>query len=210
MDVAGLQKRLITLGQDPGPADGILGARTYAALLAHVAGRRLDDRGRALGAGAAAHFNAYGVTTPLRLAHWIGQMAHESGGFLYLQELGGPSYFFKMYDKDGSRPQVAAKLGNVEPGDGARYCGRGIIQLTGRTNYRVTGARIGLDLEDQPDLAAEPDTAVLIACDYWRQKDINALADRDDIVAVTEAINGGTNGLDDRRKYTQRAKDALL
>lgn len=210
MNVRALQTRLKALGQDPGPADGQIGPRTYAALFAHVAGRRLDDRGKALGRGAAAHFEEFGLTTPLRLAHWTGQMAHESGGFLYLKELGGPSYFFRMYDKDGSRPKVAAKLGNTEPGDGARYCGRGIVQLTGRTNYRITGARLGIDLENDPELAAEPETAVLIACDYWQQRKINAIADRDDLEGVTRAINGGINGIDDRRRLTKGAKAALL
>jgi putative chitinase len=191
------------------PADGSLGPTTYAALFSHVAGRS-GATFEAFGRAAAAHFPAYGIATDLRLIHWCGQVAHESAGFFYLKELGDPSYFFNMYDKDGKRPKVAAQLGNIQAGDGARYCGRGLIQLTGRANYRSAGARLGLPLETNPDLASDPANAVLIACDYWKSRAINALADRNDIQAVTRAINGGLNGLSDRQKYTERARAIIL
>ena len=209
MDVRALQSRLTALGYSPGPEDGKAGALTYSALFCAVAGRRLGLTAHALGQGAAKAFPVYGIDSALRLAHWMGQMAHESGGFFYLKELGGPAYHSRMYDKDGRRPAVAARLGNVEQGDGARYCGRGIIQLTGRANYRDTGTRIGLDLEADPELAAEPHNAVLIACDYWAVRRVNTAADRDDMDAVTRAINGGLNGLADRAGYTSRAKKLL-
>lgn len=189
--------------------DGIAGQQTYSALFRYVSrrsGSAFDDFGR----GAAQHFPRYDITTPLRIAHWLGQAAHESAGFFYLRELGSDSYLFGMYDKAGNRPAVAAALGNTEPGDGVRYCGRSLIQLTGRLNYRRTGERLGLDLEGEPELAALPANAVLIACDYWGSRKINALADRDDIEAVTRAVNGGLRGLEDRKMYTLRAKGALL
>jgi putative chitinase len=209
MDVSAIQRRCLVLGYSPGPVDGELGPRTYAAIFSAVARRKLANA-LEFGKGAARHFPRYEITTGLRLCHWLGQIAHESGGFFYLRELGGPDYFFRMYDPFGKRPQVAARLGNTQPGDGARYCGRGLIQLTGRANYRAAGRRLGLPLEDEPDLAAEPANAVLIACDYWGSRKINRQADRDDLEGVTMAINGGANGLDDRRKYTGRAKAILL
>lgn len=188
--------------------DGVLGPQTYAALFRYVARRDGSTFGD-FGHGAAEHFPKYDITTPLRLAHWFGQMAHESAGFFYLKEMGGESYFFRMYDKGGARPAKAAELGNVEDGDGARYCGRGLVQLTGRKNYRTVGQRVGLDLEGEPELASDPANAVLIACDYWRSRDINEPADQDNIEAVTRAINGGLNGLEDRRMYTNRARGVL-
>lgn len=208
MNVERLQQNLVDAGY-PIAVDGALGPQTYAALFSCVA-KRTGPLFQEFGKGAAAHFPAYEINTPLRLAHWIGQVAHESAGFFYLKELGGQTYFFNMYDKDGSRPAVAAQLGNTQTGDGARYAGRGLIQLTGRANYKLTGARIGLPLEEQPDLASQPANAVLIACDYWRSRGINSRADRDDIEAVTRAINGGLRGLDERKKYTTRAKGLLL
>lgn len=210
MDITAIQKRCAALGYSTGAIDGDLGPKTYAAMFSAVAHRDLGATGLEFGKGAAKHFPAYEINNPLRLAHWLGQIAHESGGFFYLRELGGQSYFFKMYDLAGARPQVAKRLGNVNPGDGIRYCGRGLIQLTGRSNYRTTGKRIGLDLEHSPELAEQPANAVLIACDYWGSRNINRHADRDDLEAVTLAINGGANGLDDRRKFTKRAKEVLL
>ena len=209
MDVIRIQRRCLALGFSPGRIDGDLGPRTYAAIFAAVARRRLANA-LEFGHGAARHFPEYGIATGLRLCHWLGQVAHESGGFFYLRELGGPDYFFRMYDPFGKRPQVAAGLGNRQPGDGARYCGRGLIQLTGRANYRAAGRRLGLPLEEEPELAAESEYAVLIACDYWGSRNINTHADRDDLEGVTYAINGGANGLDGRRRYTDRAKAIVL
>ncbi|MBL8895088.1 MAG: hypothetical protein JNJ53_10830 [Rhizobiales bacterium] len=142
------------------------------------------------------------IDTPLRLTHFLAQAAHESDGFKTLHEYWGPTPAQKRYEgrKD---------LGNVKRGDGKRYMGRGIFQLTGRANYRHVGAKLGLPLEDNPELAALPRNAVLIAAQYWRDHDLNAPADADDIVTVTRLINGGFNGLDDRRRYLRRAQLAL-
>ena len=87
--------------------------------------------------------------------------------------------------------------------------GRGIFQLTGRANYRRIGSKLGLPLEATPELAALPRNAVLIAAQYWSDHDLNAPADADDIVTVTRRINGGLNGLEDRRRYLRRALLAL-
>jgi putative chitinase len=99
----------------------------------------------------------------------------------------------------GAAYEGRAALGNTQPGDGPRYKGRGIIQLTGRLNYRVYGAALGLDLENNPQLAAVPENAVRIACEYWRRNNLNQLADADNLEAITRRINGGVNGLADRR-----------
>jgi putative chitinase len=135
---------------------------------------------------------AYGINTALREAHFWAQAAHETGGFKYMFEIWGPTDVQKRYEgrKD---------LGNLEAGDGFKYRGRGIFQLTGRANYKKYGDLLQLDLVNEPDLAADPETALRIACEYWRSRKINECADKDDVVAVTKKINGGTNGIADRR-----------
>lgn len=79
-----------------------------------------------------------------------------------IKEYGGPKYFFRMYDPEGARPALARRLGNTKPGDGARYCGRGYVQLTGRGNYRKAGAELNVPLEDNPDLAMDPKVAARV------------------------------------------------
>lgn len=183
--------------------DGVAGPYTYQALLTHVANRQLADRGIPLGKGCAAHFPGYEIDTPLRLSHFIAQAAHETGNFRWMEEIWGPTAAQRKYEG-------RADLGNKYPGDGYRYKGRGCFQLTGRANYRTVGDRIGEDLEANPELAAEPATSVLIACDYWSSHHINAAADADDVTRVTRAVNGGTNGIEDRMAKLARAKEVLL
>lgn len=144
----------------------------------------------------------FAITTPARVAHFLAQAAHETAGFTTLQELGGGAYFEKMYGPATARGK---RLGNRQSGDGARYHGRGIFQLTGRTNYRLYGAEIGLDLEANPELAAHPEVSLRIACEYWRAHNLNRLADAGDVVAITKAINGGKNGLAERQALTRKA-----
>lgn len=182
-------------------ADGVAGPLTYGALFRRMGAA--PERALALGAGAAAWFPDYGLATGLRVAHWLGQAAHESGGFLYLREIWGPTDAQRRYE--GRRD-----LGNHYPGDGRRFMGRGVFQLTGRANYIAVGKRLGLDLVGDPDLAADPAVSVRIACDYWASRGLSALADRDDLHGLTRRINGGTNGLADRITRTERAKALLL
>ncbi|MEN5084083.1 glycoside hydrolase family 19 protein [Bosea sp. TWI1241] len=139
-----------------------------------------------------------GLLAPLRLPHFLAQAAHETDGFRTLVEYGGPGWFARY---DGR-----ADLGNDRPGDGARYRGRGVFQLTGRANYRRYGRLLGVDLEGEPAQAAEPELSLRIALAYWRERGIDAAADRDDIVAVTRLINGGLNGLAARRALLERAR----
>ncbi len=100
-------------------------------------------------------------------------------------------------------------LGNTHEGDGPRYKGRGLLQLTGRTNYQDYGKALNLDLEGNPALAAVPAISLRIACEYWKRRNINAACDQDDLLTVTKLVNGGLNGLEDRRVYTAKAKTAL-
>lgn len=143
----------------------------------------------------------HGINTPERLRHFLAQMGHESASFTASEER--PSKHsgnnFQNYDP-GTR--VGRILGNTQPGDGARFKGRGLIQLTGRDNYRRYGKMIGVDLENNPELAAEPEVALAIAAAYWESKGLNELADSGNIKQITKRINGGYNGYKDRvRRY---------
>jgi putative chitinase len=137
----------------------------------------------------------YGVSTHLRVCHFLAQLAHESAGFKTMQEYAS-----------GAAYEGRADLGNTEPGDGKRFKGRGLIQLTGRANYVTFGKRIGVDLVSNPERAASPENAVRLACEYWNDRKLNALADRDDVNGITKKVNGGYNGLTDRKAYLARAK----
>lgn len=132
----------------------------------------------------------YQINNKLRESYFLGQLAHECVGFKYIYELGTKAYF-KRYDgrKD---------LGNTQVGDGYRYRGRGFIQLTGRYNYRKYGKKLGIDLENNPDLALGLDIACLIAAQYWDDIKGNELSDLGEFKTITKRINGGYNGLTDR------------
>ncbi|MEO6786245.1 MAG: glycoside hydrolase family 19 protein [Chthoniobacteraceae bacterium] len=124
-------------------------------------------------------------------------------------------YFFFMYDKDSpdkGRQKVAMNLGNVNAGDGKLFRGRGYIQLTGRNNYRAAGKALELDLENNPDLAAQPANAARIAGWFWKMKGLNKhtkLDTANSFKAVTLGNNGGYNGLSDRTAICGRAKSVL-
>ncbi len=138
------------------------------------------------------------IDTPQRQAMFIAQLAHESGGFRYMEEIAS-----------GAAYEGRADLGNTQPGDGVRYKGRGYIQVTGRHNYGEAGRALGLDLINNPELAAQPENAARIAAWYWGSRSINDAADAGDFVRATRLINGGTNGLADRQSYYARAQAAL-
>jgi putative chitinase len=162
-------------------------------------------------------FKKYEINTLQRQACFIGQCMHESGGFKQLNEnlnygakgLVGtwPSRFPNLeYAAEFERkPELIAnkvyggRMGNNEEGDGWKYHGRGLIQLTGKENYENCGAGIGVDLVNEPDLLATPEYAALSAGWFWNKKGLNALADNMDIETMTKRINGGTIGLDDRK-----------
>ena len=156
----------------------------------------------ALAKTAAPTLKRYRIDNPLRIAHFLAQACHETDGFCTTNEYWGPTLAQSRYE--GRRD-----LGNSRSGDGYRYRGRGIFQLTGRANYQKMSARLGLDLVGTPALAADPAVSLAIACEYWVLRKINALADLDDLPAVTRKINGGTNGLADRRACLAKARAAL-
>jgi len=175
-------------------ADGEIGPGTLAALFSRFGAKSV--LAKELGLSANVHFRTYGILdTPLRLAHFMGQCAHESGGFVYMEEIAS-----------GSAYEGRTDLGNTQPGDGKRYKGRGPIQLTGRANYRAFGREVGIDFESHPEIVAYPSIGLMAAVRYWNSKGLNAYADRDDIEGITRRINGGTNGLPDRRVRTALAK----
>lgn len=142
-----------------------------------------------------------GIDTPLRLCHFMAQCAHESAHFGTTREFASGAAY------EGRRD-----LGNTQPGDGKRYRGRGIIQTTGRLNYREATADIRHQVPGAPDFEQNPEAleqfpwALLSAISYWRRRGINSRADRDDIRAVTRAVNGGLNGFEDRKRYLAIAK----
>ncbi len=177
-------------------------AATYADMLRTVAQRDLGELGVQLGVAFDAHLHAAQIKPPLRLAHFVAQTAEETGGFQWMHELGGPDYFAKY---DGR-----ADLGNSAPGDGYRFRGRGLIMLTGRANYETYGAKLSLNLWGDPDLAMEPDAATQIAVAFWTDHGLNALADADDIEAITRRVNGGLTGLAMREAYYARAAAYIL
>lgn len=144
------------------------------------------------------------INTRLRQAAFLAQIGHESGALFYVRELGGPSYFAKY---DGRKD-----LGNTEPGDGARFCGRGLIQVTGRANYaKCSQALFGDDrLLKNPELLEQPEWAAKSAVWYWTTRNLNALADQDRFTDITKAINGGTNGLEDRKNRYRIALSVLV
>jgi putative chitinase len=145
--------------------------------------------------------NGYHINTPLRLAHFLAQIDHESGGFKHLTELGNRAYFNKY---EGRKD-----LGNTEVGDGFRFRGRGYIQVTGRYNYLQLSKDTGIDFVNNPDLLATEVNAIVSACWFWSKRKLNALADKDDLVGITRRVNGGLNGLEDRRKKLAKWKAVI-
>jgi putative chitinase len=141
----------------------------------------------------------YDITKPLRTAHFVAQIGHETASFRYAEEIA-----------DGSAYEGRGDLGNTHPGDGKRFKGRGLIQLTGRANYTQYSKDSGVDYVANPGkVATDPFVAVDVACWFWNKNKLNKFADKDDVKAVTKRINGGYNGLDDRIEYLARAKSVL-
>jgi len=172
-------------------------------------------------------FEMFGIETIEQQASFLGQCGHESAGFTALTEnlRYSAESLCKVWPKrfptlEAAQPYhrnpeaiankvYASRMGNgdEESGDGFAYRGRGLIQLTGRDNYRACGEDLGVDLESDPDLVSTPQFAALSAGWFWNKNHLNNIAS--DIVAVTKKINGGTHGLDDRVARTERALTAL-
>ncbi|CAB4123314.1 COG3179 Predicted chitinase [uncultured Caudovirales phage] len=173
-------------------------------------------------------FNKYGIDTPKRQAAFIGQCQHESANFKTLEEnlhysakglmATWPSRFDQATaDKMANNPEMIANkvyggradLGNIEDGDGWKFHGRGLIQLTGRSNVTACGNALGQPLSERPELLLEPEWACMSAGWFWNKKGLNSLADSEDWATMTKRINGGTIGLDDRINKIHKAMDIL-
>jgi putative chitinase len=227
MDTRQIQSRLCAKGYDL-IVDGVIGPKTYAALLSFVGMQRLcamhDDLGRA----ANAHFAAHKIDTPLRLTHFLAQSCVETRGFTVLVE--NLNYSAKRLTEvwPARFPNIAAaapfahnpealanktyggRFGNNAAGDGWKYRGRGTKQTTFKDNYAEVEKVTGLPVVDQPDMLAEPDTGMRAGCIYWSERDCAALADADNIFAITRRVNGGTNGLQLRIAARNRGAQILL
>jgi putative chitinase len=176
----------------------------------------------------------YEINTPARVAMFIAQCAHESGGFRAIKEnlnYRAPSLrklFPKYFPDDALAARYASlpnkqaaianriyanRMGNGDEasGDGWKYRGRGIVQLTGKANYTAFSHDVFGDdhVVENPDLVAHPEYAVLSACWFWKKNNLNQWCDAGDIVTLSKRINGGTIGLDDRKKHYEHAKHVL-
>jgi putative chitinase len=174
----------------------------------------------------------YDINTPQRIAAFVAQCAHESGGFTALKEnlnykaVTLRKIFPKYFPDDAianhyaSLPNkqeaiankvYASRMGNGDEasGDGYKYCGRGLIQLTGKNNYQAFADSLEMDVEDVPEYLATFEGAAQSACWFWESNNLNQWADKGDILTLTKRINGGTIGLDDRIKHYQHALHVL-
>lgn len=174
-------------------------------------------------------FEKYQINTPTRQAAFIGQCGHESNNFTRLEEglnysaarlmAVWPSRFssLEVANQYANSPEKLANkvyggradLGNIKDGDGWKFHGRGVIQLTGRANYTICGEALGQPFTTAPELVLEPEWACMSAGWFWNKKGLNTLADSEDWATITKRINGGLIGLSDRIERTHKAMDIL-
>ncbi len=164
----------------------------------------------------------------LRLSHFMAQILHESGGLtIFLENLNysaprmmvvwkkrfptlASALPFEHQPEKLANKVYGGRMGNVNEGDGWKYRGRGIMQITGKESYQEMGNRLGIDLVGHPELAISAEWCLKIACEEWKEKGCNALADQDDIVAITKKINGGITGLAQRREWLTKTKHLFM
>jgi putative chitinase len=142
------------------------------------------------------------IVGPKRVAAFIAQIGHESGQLRWVREIWGPTSQQAGYEG-------RSDLGNTQKGDGSKYRGRGLIQITGRANYAACGEALSLDLINHPDLLEQPQYAAMSAAWFWSTKGLNTLADSGDFETITRRINGGLNGLADRLALWEKARAVL-
>ncbi len=168
----------------------------------------------------------YNINTPLRKAYFLSQVAHESGGFKFVTEnlnysakalYGVFRKYFPTLEAANSYARQPEKIankvyanrmgnGSESSGDGWKYKGRGLIQLTGKSNYQSLSDATGQDFISNPNTVSNPEWALTSACWYWQKRNINKYADADDIHMVTKLINGGYNGLQNRQHFLEEFK----
>jgi putative chitinase len=206
MSVSDWQKKLNSFGYSLS-IDGDAGPLTYSAIFSYMGAR---DTAPAFGKAAASYFPGFEITSALRVAHFMAQAAAETGGFRWLREIWGPTDAQKAYEG-------RADLGNTIPGDGQKFLGRGVFQITGRDNYERYGKRLGVDLVCNPKLAEDPALALRIACLYWSDHRLNDYADADNILGVSNGINRGNpasirepNGYAARKAAYAKARAVLV
>ena len=146
--------------------------------------------------------NRYGVVGTARAAAFIAQVGRESGQLRWVREIWGPTAQQSGYEG-------RADLGNTVKGDGSKYRGRGLIQITGRANYAACGEALGLDLINKPELLELPQHAAMSAAWFWSTRGLNTLAEQGDFTKITRRINGGLNGLADRQALYDKALKVL-
>ena len=146
--------------------------------------------------------NRYQIVGLKRVAAFIAQIGHESGQLKYVKEIWGPTTAQARYEG-------RADLGNTVLGDGSKFRGRGLIQITGRANYKACGEALGLDLINQPELLEKRQHACMSAAWFWATRGLSTLADESRFETITRRINGGLNGLADRQKLYERALKVL-
>ena len=144
----------------------------------------------------------YQIVGAKRVAAFIAQIGHESGQLKYVKEIWGPT-------KAQAKYEGRADLGNTVKGDGSKYRGRGLIQITGRANYAECGEALGLDLINHPELLEKPQHACMSAAWFWASRGLNTLADAGSFSKITSRINGGQNGAVDRQALYTRALKVL-
>lgn len=153
--------------------------------------------------------DTYGISTSARIAAFIAQVGVESGQLRYVRELWGPTPQQKRYDPPGG---LADELGNTQAGDGFKYRGRGLIQITGRSNYEAASASLGQTFYENPELVEEPLWAAMVSGWFWEQKGLNALADKNDSAAfeeITKRVNGGLTAEAQRLQFWLTASRIL-
>lgn len=148
----------------------------------------------------------FGIVKPLDIAAFLAQTGHESGGLVWTREIWGPTVAQRAYEPPSPK---AVELGNTQAGDGRRFCGRGLIQVTGRANYALAAVGMDLPLLDQPELLEQPEHAAMSAAWFWWNNHLSPIALAGDFITLTRRINGGTNGLVDRQTLYAAAKKVL-
>ncbi|WP_369781554.1 glycoside hydrolase family 19 protein [Pseudomonas sp. WC2401] len=144
----------------------------------------------------------YQIVGTKRIAAFIAQVGHESGQLKYVKEIWGPT-------KAQTKYEGRTDLGNTLAGDGSKYRGRGLIQITGRANYMACGEALSLDLINHPELLEKPQHACMSAAWFWASRGLNTLADAGSFSKITSRINGGQNGAVDRQALYARALKVL-